>query len=133
MTRCIAKPMSFFLILSFLLFNFSIHKANAEMVATETVLSVSKKQNSREHLYKFLDRQDVQKAMEYQGINPEEAKARINSLSDAEVTRIAEILDQLPAGGSAVGAVIGAAVFIFVVLLITDLLGLTHVFSFVNR
>ncbi len=133
MTRSIAKPMSLFLILSFLLFNFSIHKANAEMVATETVLGVSKKQNSREHLYKFLDRQDVQKAMEYQGINPEEAKSRINSLSDAEVTRIAGILDQLPAGGSAVGAVIGAAVFIFVVLLITDLLGLTHVFSFINR
>ncbi len=71
--------------------------------------------------------------MEDQGINPEEAKSRINSLSDAEVTRIAGILDQLPAGGSAVGAVIGAAVFIFVVLLITDLLGLTHVFSFINR
>jgi hypothetical protein len=39
----------------------------------------------------------------------------------------------MPAGGDGVGAVVGAVVFIFVVLLITDLLGLTHVFSFINR
>ena len=82
MTRCIAKPMSLFLIFSFLLFNFSIHKANAEMVATETVLGVSKKQNSREHLYKFFDQKDDQKSMDYQVINPEEDKSRINRLYD---------------------------------------------------
>jgi hypothetical protein len=38
----------------------------------------------------------------------------------------------LPAGGSAVGAIVGAAVLIFVILLITDILGFTNVFSFVN-
>jgi hypothetical protein len=42
-------------------------------------------------------------------------------------------MEQLPAGGDGIGAIIGAAVFIFVVLLITDLLGLTHVFTFVNH
>ncbi|MBU4177473.1 MAG: PA2779 family protein, partial [Proteobacteria bacterium] len=57
----------------------------------------------------------------------------VASLSDAELAKISQAMEQMPAGGDAVGAIVGAAVFIFVVLLITDLLGLTHVFSFVNH
>jgi hypothetical protein len=49
------------------------------------------------------------------------------------VREIAGRLDQLPAGQSAVGAVVGAILIIFLVLLITDLLGLTNVFPFVRR
>jgi hypothetical protein len=49
------------------------------------------------------------------------------------VREIAGQLDQLPAGQSAVGAVVGAIVIIFLVLLVTDLLGLTNVFPFVRR
>jgi hypothetical protein len=56
----------------------------------------------------------------------------VASLSPAELTQMANSMDQLPAGSGGVGAVVGAAVFVFVVLLITDLLGLTHVFPFVN-
>ena len=48
-------------------------------------------------------------------------------LTDTEVARIDQHLDQLPAGGS---SVIGALVFIFVLLLITDILGFTKVFPF---
>jgi len=44
---------------------------------------------------------------------------------------LAATVDRLPAGGSAVGALIGAGVLIFIVLLITDILGFTHVFPFV--
>lgn len=55
------------------------------------------------------------------------------SLSDAELAKISQALEQLPAGGDGIGAVIGAAVLIFVVLLITDILGFTHVFSFVSH
>ncbi|PJA77105.1 MAG: hypothetical protein CO150_02090 [Nitrospirae bacterium CG_4_9_14_3_um_filter_53_35] len=71
--------------------------------------------------------------MVQQGVRPEEARARINSLTDTEVNRISGMMDRLPAGGDAVGALIGAALFVFIVLLITDLLGLTRVYSFVNH
>ena len=67
------------------------------------------------------------------GVDPAEAARRVGGLSDAEVQRIAGELDRLPAGQGAVGAVIGAALLIFIVLLITDLLGLTDVFPFVRR
>jgi len=68
-----------------------------------------------------------------QGISPMEATARVDSLSDAEIMQIADKMDQLPAGGSTFGVIIGAAVIIFIVLLITDILGFTDIFAFVKH
>jgi hypothetical protein len=47
--------------------------------------------------------------------------------------RLAQKLDQLPAGGDGLGVVIGAALVVFIVLLITDILGYTDVFTFVKK
>jgi hypothetical protein len=57
----------------------------------------------------------------------------VASLSDEEVERVTGHLDSLPAGQGAFGAIVGAAVLVFLVLLITDLLGLTHVFGFTKK
>jgi hypothetical protein len=61
-----------------------------------------------------------------------EAKARVNALTDDEAHKIAGKLDQLPAGGDVLG-IIGILLFIFVVLLVTDILGLTHFFPFTTH
>jgi hypothetical protein len=55
-----------------------------------------------------------------QGINPIEAKARIDSLSDDEVIQIANQIDQLPAGGSMqlFPVWVGIAILVGVVLII---------------
>ena len=66
-------------------------------------------------------------------VDPEEAARRVAGLSDEEIEQIAGRLDDLPAGEGALGAVIGAILVIFLVLLITDLQGLTDVFPFVKR
>jgi hypothetical protein len=57
----------------------------------------------------------------------------VESLSDAEAVDVASRIDQLTAGGSAVGVIVGAILLVFLVLLITDLLGLTDVFPFVKK
>jgi hypothetical protein len=46
------------------------------------------------------------------------------------VAEVTAKLDELPAGQSAIGIIVGAAVLIFLVLLITDLLCLTSIFNF---
>jgi hypothetical protein len=125
--------MSIILIFPFLLFNFTVQAAKAEMIGTEIAVSLAKKENSRARLIAFLERKDVQQTMEQQGVNVAEARKRVNALSDAELMQIAQKIDQLPAGGDGVSAVVGAVLIVFLVLLITDLLGLTHVFPFVNR
>jgi hypothetical protein len=132
MLKNILKPVSLFLVFSFLLLDLSVQTANAQMVDTNTVIAVQQEAADRERVAAFLGREDVQKVMIQQGVDPVEAQQRVASLSPTELTKMANSMDQLPAGSGGVGAVVGAAVFVFVVLLITDLLGLTHVFPFVN-
>ncbi|MDP4796263.1 MAG: PA2779 family protein, partial [Rhodospirillales bacterium] len=55
------------------------------------------------------------------------------ALSDAEVSKLAGQIKSSPAGQGALGAIIGALVLIFIVLLITDLLGFTSVFGFTRK
>jgi hypothetical protein len=131
MIHAIAKPMSLILIFSFMVMNVTVIRANAAMVGTEAVLNVTKESDARDRISAFLDRQNVQSILKARGISPQEAKARVDTLSDAEVVRMASALEQLPAGGDALGLLIGTAFLVFIILLITDLLGLTHVFPFV--
>jgi hypothetical protein len=133
MIRYIAKPLSLFLIFSFILLDFTAISAKAGLIGTETVINTLDGEKSRSRITAFLNRQEVLEVFSKQGIDPLQAEKRVASLTDHEVAQISKILDQLPAGGDGVGAVVGAAVFIFLVLLITDLLGLTHVFPFVNH
>lgn len=127
------KPVSFFLIFSFLLLDFSVQTAKAQMIGTSTVIAAQQQEANRERVTAFLCRDDVQQVMVQHGVSTVEAQKRVASLSDAELTKISRAMEQLPAGGDGVGSVIGAVVFIFLVLLITDLLGLTHVFPFVTH
>ena len=133
MLRETKKAIIFFLIFSFMLFDFSIQTAKAEIIDSEAAFAIASHEESRARISAFLNRQDVQRAMVQHGVNPEEAQKRVSTLSDQEVEKVAREIEKLPAGGDGIGAIVGAAVFIFVVLLITDLLGLTHVFSFINR
>jgi hypothetical protein len=104
----------------------------AAMVPTEATIYKIKAQDARDHLKTFISRDDIKNALISQGIDPDEAKARVDSLSDSEVIEVADKIEQLPAGGGAVGAVIAASVIVFLVLLLTDILGYTDVFPFVK-
>jgi hypothetical protein len=104
----------------------------AAMVPTEATIYKIKIQDARDHLKTLISREDIKNALISQDIDPMEAKARVDSLSDSEVIEVADKIEQLPAGGGAFGAVIGAALIVFLVLLLTDILGYTDVFPFVN-
>ncbi|MEE4600491.1 MAG: PA2779 family protein [Desulfobacteraceae bacterium] len=104
----------------------------AAMVPTEATIYKINAQDARDHLKTLISRNDIKNALISQGIDPMEAKARVDSLSDSEVIEVADKIEQLPAGGGAFGAVIAASVIVFLVLLITDILGYTDVFPFVK-
>jgi hypothetical protein len=134
MLRKMIKPVSFFLVFSFLLLDYSVQTAQAQMIGTSAVIAAQQQEATRERVTTFLGRDDVQRVMVQHGVNAAEAQKRVASLSDSELTKISKTMEQMPAGGDGgAGAVIGAVVFIFLVLLITDLLGLTHVFPFVTH
>lgn len=103
--------------------------AHAEMITTEQVAASQPTTPARERIEALLERADVRAALERRGVSPIEAKKRIEALSDDEVQRIAGKLDSLPAGGDIEG-ILWIAFLAFLVLLVTDILGYTKVFSF---
>lgn len=66
-------------------------------------------------------RKDVRSAIISQAVDPLEADARLNSLSDAEVIQLADQIDQLPAGGGFLGLLIAVLVIVILVLVIMRL------------
>lgn len=101
----------------------------AQMASTEAVLSPSMSVSAHEKVSQFIGREDVVKTFEQMGVDSKMAEKRIAMMSDEEVSIIASKIDTLPAGGD-FGGIVGAVVFVFIVLLITDILGLTKVFGF---
>jgi hypothetical protein len=106
--------------------------AQAGLVGSDAVVAAETNQANRDAVTTFMQREDVRSQFQTLGVDPAEAEQRVAALSDAEIAKIAGQLPEDPAGQSALGVVVGAAIIIFVVLLITDILGVTDVFSFVN-
>jgi len=107
--------------------------AVAALIPTEVASDSAKVALARENIKNFMARQDSQNLLTAKGLSPEEAKARIDSLTDAEVLMVSQHIESMPAGGNAVGVIVGAILLVFIILLITDLLGLTNVFPFVKK
>ena len=101
----------------------------AGIIRTDQALAQSNTAAARERVATALLRADVQAQLVARGVDTEQVAARVASLTDEEVAQLDSRIDQLPAGGE----IVGTLVFIFVVLLITDLLGWTHVFPFTNK
>jgi hypothetical protein len=96
--------------------------ALAGIVGTDAVLAGAE----RERLAGLLERGEVQARLQALGVDPADARARVEALTDAEAAQLAAQMDQLPAGGD----VRGASVLIFLVLLFTDVMGYTKIFPF---
>jgi hypothetical protein len=127
------KPVSIFLIISFICISMPYGYASAAIIGTEIVKDSIEGKQARNYILSVFAREEVQAALTAQGIDSQEAKRRIDSLTDAEVIRFAKEIKQLPAGGGAFGAIVGAALIVFLVLLFTDIMGYTDVFPFVKK
>lgn len=104
--------------------------AQAGLVGSEAIVAAETNAANRQAVDAFLQRQDVRDQLQTMGVDPAEAGKRVAALSDAEVAKIAGTLPADPAGEGALGILIGAVIIVAVVLLITDVLGLTSVYPF---
>jgi len=130
----VAKPVCLILAIYVFMISGPHQAAMAAMVGTETVLDAARVQNARELVRNLMAREDIQTALVNQGIDPQEARARAEALSDAEAVRLADTVESLPAGGmNAFGIIVGTLLIVFIILLITDILGYTSVFPFTRR
>jgi hypothetical protein len=100
--------------------------AQASIVSTEQAMATPAGDASRERVTAFLSRDDVRAQLQNQGVSADDAVARVQAMSDAEVAQLAQRVDQAPAGAG----VVGVLFTVFVILLVTDILGFTKVFPF---
>jgi hypothetical protein len=125
MARYIKRLMACVLLTSFTLVGFT-QTVQAAMIGTEQVAAANAARQNQEKVAAALARPDVIAQLEKLGVNTSDAQVRVAALTDAEAASLAGQIDSLPAGGD----VVGALVLIFVILLVTDILGLTKVFPF---
>ena len=123
----VKRFLSAFLAVS-ILFTGSIQTVQAAMITTEQVAGSAFSaagNDDRSRIVAALSREDVQTALVARGIDPAQAQSRVAAMTDEEASVVASQLDTAPAGG-----IIGAIVLIFLVLLLTDILGFTKVYPF---
>ncbi|HEY9150842.1 MAG TPA: DUF6627 family protein [Gammaproteobacteria bacterium] len=106
----------------------SLSTAFAGMVGTEQLLVAEQVQMDREQLLATLSRAEVKQQLSDMGVDPLQAAERVTRMTDAEIAALSEGLGDLPAGSG----VLGAVVLIFVVFVITDVIGATDIFPFIH-
>lgn len=107
-------------------FMIPMQTSQAGMVGTAQVAAQAAP-DQRARVIGFFERDDVRNILESQGVSAADAKARVAAMTDAEVASLNRQIDELPAGGN---NVLGILFAVFIILLITDLLGWTKVFPF---
>lgn len=96
----------------------------AGMVSTQQLMQESRVDQQRVQVNDFLSRADVQAQLEARGVDVASAKARIASLSPAELASLSAQIDQLPAGEG----VLETVLFLLVIFMLLDIAGVTDIF-----
>ena len=107
--------------------------AQAALVGTGQIVEKSAIDADRARIAAFLSREDVRRQMQAMDVNADEAARRVAMMSDAEVRDVAARIGKLPAGQATVaGEVLGVLLVIFIIFVVTDLLGATDIFPFIK-
>lgn len=96
----------------------SVRPTLAGLIRTQDYREITDNDGARDRVIQFLARDDVREMFVDQGVDPEEAAARVQNLSDEEIHFLAQHIEQLPAGGDGFGFVIGVLLIVLLVLLI---------------
>ena len=83
--------------------------------------------SDRQRIAVALERAEVRAELAARGVSLADAQARVAALTDAEAADLAARLYSAPAGGV---DILGVALVVFLVLLLTDILGYTKIFPF---
>ncbi|MGE0557588.1 MAG: PA2779 family protein [Burkholderiales bacterium] len=96
--------------------------ASAGIVTTDQITAGAERDRVRD----FMAREDVRAQLESLGVDANSVRDRVDAMTDEEVGKLAGRIDRMPAGGG----ILGVLFAVFIILLVTDILGLTKVFPF---
>ena len=116
------------LTLSFLLICAPISQAQAAIIANAQLIDQVQLTNDKNVLLQTINRVQVQEQLLSMGVTTAELESRINQMTQQEIAQLNQQINELPAGGD----VLGIIVLIFIVFVITDVIGATDIFPFIH-
>ncbi len=116
------------LILSISLFSLSFGQAQAAIIANSQIIHQAQQGTDKAALLQMIHRTEVQEQLLDMGVTSADIEERINQMTQEEVAQLNQQLEQLPAGGS----IIGIIALVFVVFVVTDVIGATDIFPFIH-
>ena len=116
------------LVLSLLLICAPISQAQAAIIANAQLIDQVQQVNDKAALLQTINRVDVQEQLLNMGVNTAELEGRISQMTQQEIAQLNQQINDLPAGGD----VLGIIVLIFIIFIITDVIGATDIFPFIH-
>lgn len=98
----------------------------AGMIGTDEMIVAQERDGQIARINAVLAQDQVRELLVAHGVDPEAAMGRVASLSTAELQRLDNQIESMPAGGTGVLEVLGIA---FLVILILELLGVIDLFD----
>ncbi len=126
MVSSLWKQGSVFLLIASLAVAPVLQPARAAVIGTQTAIDLQERTDRIAYINTVLARDDVRSTLIDLGVSPEDAAARVETMTDAELQILAEQLGELPAGGIGVVGVLG---IVAIVLVILELLDITNLFT----
>lgn len=116
------------LFLSLALISVSLGNVQAAIVSNDQVILNTQQVEDKAALLQAVQREDVQQQLSSMGVSAADVESRINQMTHEEVAQLNLHMAELPAGEG----VLSAIVIIFLVFVITDVIGATDIFPFVH-
>ncbi len=116
------------LTLSLLLICAPISQAQAAIIANAQLIDQVQHTNDKDALLQTLNRVEVQEQLLSMGVSTAELENRVNQMTQQEIVQLNQQINELPAGGD----ILGIIVLIFIVFVITDVIGATDIFPFIH-
>jgi hypothetical protein len=102
-----------------------LQASHAAVIDTQAAIELDDRADRIAHINTMLARHDVRGALVDLGVSPNDATARVQRMTDAELQLLEQQLNELPAGGGLIG-VVGIVAIILVIL---ELLDVTDLFT----
>lgn len=88
-----------------------------DMIATSQVVEQMNRRETEQKVQEFLSRGEVRSEFIKRGVSPDEISARIASLTDQELNRLSQQMDQARFGGDVVGILVVVVLVLLIIYL----------------
>lgn len=102
-------------------------QASAAVFSSEQVIANQQFNFNKQQVLSYVDSAEVQNKLIELGVSPADARHRIANMTAEELSALNSQMNEMPAGG-----IVGVVVTVLVVVVVTDLMGLTDVYPFIN-